>query len=303
VPISAPTDISNLALWLESKDTATLFQDIAGSSAVTADAQTVGTWNDKSGGSFHLTATADDTTRPTYHITSGVPWVEWDGTNDMLRRTADLGMYAAGAASIFVAVRGNPGTDRRLVASGNSGNNTPVYVPLQSGLVTANRAAAFIRNAAGTELFGSSGAVDLSTTAVFNNTDHVVGVVDTGSSLTLWIDGAEQTPIAYTRSGALTSDRFSLGALLRAAAANFWAGRIYEVAIYTKALDDTEAGDLSTYLAGALVADPAGGARVTGGGLVESRLLRRTALVKASRSMAGWMAKRDLWMPERRLAA
>ncbi len=52
----------------------------------------------------------------------------------------------------------------------------------------------------------------------------------------------------------VTFDRFALGDLLRTTAGSFFAGEVYEMAIYTRAIDDTEAGDLSTYLTGAFVA-------------------------------------------------
>jgi hypothetical protein len=56
---------ADLILWLEADDLTTLWQDVGGTSQVSADAQTVGKWDDKSGDGFHLTAAADDTTRPT----------------------------------------------------------------------------------------------------------------------------------------------------------------------------------------------------------------------------------------------
>jgi hypothetical protein len=306
MPINDPTDLSNLALWVRARDHASLGSP--------ADGGTPTGWNDLSGNAFHLTVGNG----PTYQANSGIPYVNLDGTDDYFFRNADLGMFAAGATSAFVAVRGNPNTDRRLIAAGNSADNGPIYSPLQSGQATSNRAAAFVRGA--TVMFHTATTVagDLSTTAVFNNADHVVGVVDTGTTLTLWIDGAEQSAIGspdYVRSGTPTFNRFALGALLRAAAGSFFAGRVYEAVVYLRALNDTEAGDVSTYLAAAFAPAPVGGGRMVGAGLLEGRHLRRPSLVRGScRSMAGWTAHRSglltparrpalILPPDRRLAA
>lgn len=249
--ISAPTDISNCVLWLKASDLTTLYQEIAGTTPVSADSQTVGTWKDKSGGAFDITAAADDTTRPTFNESGGVRWVTFDGTDDMLRRLADLGLYAAGAASIFAAIRGNPGTDRRLLASGNTGDVDPQYAMAVS-LTTASTGRPFLRNDAATVLINTDVQVN-----AYDNTDRVFGLIDTGSSMTPWLGGTEGSATTYTRSGTSTFDNFALGAIVRTTVGSFWDGRIYEVAIYTKALTDTEAGDLSTYLANAFV--PSGG--------------------------------------------
>lgn len=66
-----------------------------------------------------------------------------------------------------------------------------------------------------------------------------------------------------------------------------------------------EAFSSMTAIALKAVAGGGGGAvRVVGMGLTESRLLKRTQLIKAGRSMSGWTARRSgLLVPERRLAA
>ena len=54
--------------WFDAGDRSTLFQDRAGTIPVTTVGQFVGKWLDKSGNGNHATASADDTTRPTYQI-------------------------------------------------------------------------------------------------------------------------------------------------------------------------------------------------------------------------------------------
>jgi hypothetical protein len=55
-------------VWFDASDRSTLFQNIAGTTPVTAVGQPVGKWLDKSGNGNHAVASADDTTRPTYQI-------------------------------------------------------------------------------------------------------------------------------------------------------------------------------------------------------------------------------------------
>src|SRR5690349_20001558 len=104
------------ALWLEASDLTTLFQNIAGSTPVSADGQTVGAWNDKSGAGFNISAAADDSSLPIWNLNAGLSYVSFNGNGLILRRTADLGFYVAGAASIFMAVRLNPNTNAILIS-------------------------------------------------------------------------------------------------------------------------------------------------------------------------------------------
>lgn len=55
-------------VWFDASDRSTLFQDRAGTTPVTAIGQYVGKWLDKSGNNNHATASADDTSRPTWQI-------------------------------------------------------------------------------------------------------------------------------------------------------------------------------------------------------------------------------------------
>lgn len=244
--ILAPTDISGCVLWLRAKDLTTLFQLITAATAVAADGDVVGTWNDKSGVGNHVTATGNDTTRATYHISAQVPFVTFDGSNDILQRAASLGLYAAGAASVFAAMRAGPGNFVTFCAEGSSGGNNPIYSPIMSDSPSLTTATGIIRNDANTQTFALG--TDIQTNAWDSVVNQVYGVVDNGSSLTPWLNGVEGTAVAYTRSGSLTLDRFGLGGLRRAASSSYFGVDVYEFVAYNKALSDTEAADLSAYL-------------------------------------------------------
>lgn len=233
-----------LALWIDPSDTTTMFQSNAGTTVVT-NGSVCGFAGDKSGAAFHLTSAANDTTRPIWNSNTGRPYLQFTlATSTMLRRTADLGMYAAGACSVFFALRGNPGVDKRLLSSGNTGNDTPVYCPIQSDSATTTTASGFIRNDANSTLLASSTDIQVN---AFDNTDRVYGVIDDGSNLTPYLNGVAGTAVPYTRSGALTVDCLSLGALLRIAAGNFWEGRIYGLVVANRAIT-AERQNLTTWL-------------------------------------------------------
>jgi hypothetical protein len=115
------------SLWLEADQLSTLFTTVSGTTTP-ADTGTVGRWLDRSGNGFDLTAAADDTTRPTWNAGGGFPYVNFDGSNDVLRRTASLGMYEAGALSMFVATRANPTGGQHLVSERSSSSTAPFYI-------------------------------------------------------------------------------------------------------------------------------------------------------------------------------
>jgi hypothetical protein len=69
--------------WFDPSDLSTLWQDTAGTSAVTTDGQSVARIDDKSGNGRHMIqSTAGD--RPLYKTSGGLHWLLFDGVNDQL---------------------------------------------------------------------------------------------------------------------------------------------------------------------------------------------------------------------------
>lgn len=60
MPITAPTDITGCVLWLDGYETSTLFQDSAGTTAVTTVGDPVGRIEDLSGNGNHATQSDND---------------------------------------------------------------------------------------------------------------------------------------------------------------------------------------------------------------------------------------------------
>lgn len=70
-------------VWYDPSDLSTLWQDTAGTVAVTTDGQAVARINDKSGNAYHLThGTAAN--RPLYKTSGGLHWLDFDGVDDFL---------------------------------------------------------------------------------------------------------------------------------------------------------------------------------------------------------------------------
>ena len=86
--------------WWDVSDTATLWQDTAGASAVTADGQSVARIDDKSGAGLHMTQ-ATASRRPVYRTSGGLHWLEFDGVDDFMSAPAAGALTAT--HEVFVA--------------------------------------------------------------------------------------------------------------------------------------------------------------------------------------------------------
>jgi hypothetical protein len=241
--VSLPQSAS-IDLLLEAAP-ANLKQLVTNATDVTTDGDVVGYWADVSGNGFDFSATANDGTRPLYKTSGGLHWVEFDGTNDMLRRLAVLDLYNTGSYTFAVALRMAASANRSVfgeVANGTS----PIITPLGSDATTGDDAVANYRNNAATQILPTT--TD-SYVGAFDGNDAVFVITDDGSTLKTYKDGVSGTDRAYTRSGTVTPTRTSLGALMRATTINYFPGRIYGVAIWPGVvLDSTEIDEATTYL-------------------------------------------------------
>jgi hypothetical protein len=224
VPISDPTDISGCVLWLAA-------DDIVGLS----DGDPVSTWVDGSGTGD---ATSSGSGRPTYQTNelNGLPIVRFDGVNDYLVFTdRTLGEWSA----FFV-----------VAAVGDCGL-----------LGDADFAAPQAR-------YGQSGSNVLSTYDGTNNPQSseldaeqgdwvIVGFTRSGTTVTFWEGNTSRG--TGTNSGTQTWSSLGAHRPLDSSPANFLTGDIAEVVLYDSGLDNTERGDLVTYLTAKWFGDGGGG--------------------------------------------
>lgn len=142
-----------------------------------------------------------------------------DGTDDLL--TGSPFAYANGSAAFVFGVKGTVDVSDWIFGEGNSNNANPFY-GLASGAVDSGKLRLAARNDANTTLISSADT----TVDVFDGDPHVVVVIDTGSSYSYRVDGADAGSGSYTRSGTLTLDVTSLLALKRNTEGNWAAADI-----------------------------------------------------------------------------
>jgi hypothetical protein len=235
---------AELGLFIDPSDLSTLFNTITGTGAVSVAGTAVGTVNDKSGNAFHLTATGNDTTRPTYETTD-YPHLNFDGSNDKLRRLASLGMRDAGACTIALAIKGNPDSTSILISEGYSVNTTPFYM-IQANTSAATAGAFHHRTDGGVLNANNLG----SGTGAWDNTWRVVVIVDSGSNVKWYVDGVEVDSDNYTRSGLWQLvNRFALGCqFLQDSTNHFFVAKIRKLAIIKRAATAAERAAMTTHL-------------------------------------------------------
>jgi len=231
-----PSDLgSDLQAWYDGSDAATITD--AGSGKVSA-------WNDKSGNSRHLLQ-GTGANRPTW---DGVNTITANGTSEYLTNSSPF-MYANGSIMVSGVFKSNaPTAGRSLFGEGRTSNSTPIYQTMHnfaSGLEN-NDVYGYIRNDANSVLLANTLGFG---TTFFDDNWHVFNWIDTGSQITVVVDGvAGTTPRAYTRSGAMTLNTFSLFALVRTTIGNYMPGSGREFVI-SNILNDAKINKLNAYLA------------------------------------------------------
>lgn len=241
---TAALPTTGLILQLESDDLTTLFQDVAGTTPVTADGQTVGMWKNKQGDGFNLTAAADNATRPLYKTASGLSWIEFDGVDDILRALSARGAYSAGACTVMVAIRSPASSSGTMYGEGAStGSPGAFYSPMQNSSTDFNDMQATNRTDAGTFPLGGTLLGD---ETIIANTDLVFITTDSGTFIQGYADGVTKQNATYSRA-TTTLDRTSIGGNQRSSATNFFLGRIVGVWVWNRVLNSTELAAATSY--------------------------------------------------------
>lgn len=220
----SPKSIQGLGFWLDATDRNTLFQDSAGTTPVTADADPVGKWVNKSGtGTSVIQATAGS--RPLYKTAqqNGKPGVRFDGVDDALR-----------VASINLTIKTWVFCLKRISNTGNVSGISTLVNKSSDGLNcrtnndTTYRADGVSADAA--DLVFSGGTIRINGTAGFTfslGTAHVASFRNAGGA-------AVYDNISFGRRDG-TNDRL-------------WNGEFYEVIGYDTSLSDANVALVEAYL-------------------------------------------------------
>ena len=221
----------NLFAWFDAAATNTLFQDNAGATPVTADAQSVGKWNDRSGNGNHVTQ-ATGGAKPTYKVAiqSGKPALLYD-TGDYLDSVATLANFPT--TIVGVAKNGSTtGTQRGLVSA---------YHSILGGLRVYMDAA--------NTLTGSVGLVEVTKAntnkTIAAGTPVLFGVqADSGNVYTV----SDGTVVAAVSLALTTSQIVRVGGTNDNNTSNLLDGYLCEVLIYTALLNAAELATTVAYL-------------------------------------------------------
>lgn len=234
---------SEVGGWWDASDLKTMFTDTGATTPVTADAQVVLRWNDKSGRGNNVT---EATNGPAYKVDGG-GCLRFDGTNDLLSMASAIDLYAAGQASVFACLKSTALTSRYIFSVGSSGSNNPIYAPLFSTAANAANMSVYIRNDAGNELFINTNILQ---TGVFAGQTVVAGTIDTGTTITGFKNGIAGTVTSYSvaRTGVVTQDKTVIGALSRATPTAFIPMDLYELVVIGRLLSEAEIKALTRYL-------------------------------------------------------
>lgn len=197
-----PQNITTLR-WYDGFDIASL----------TLDNNTVEQFNDKSGNDGHISQ-SDASRKPAYANNT----ITFDGVNDYLFNNSPCMWDNPNGVHVFALVSAplDGGVSQRLLAEGSSSSTTPIYSLMMRDSIVAeqNLISQNIRNDVGSNLVTQ--ADNTNSSNAWDGNFKVVEHIDSLTQMKTVINAVDgDTPQSYTRSGTLSLDRFSIGALLR----------------------------------------------------------------------------------------
>ena len=241
-------------LWLAADDRFTLWKQIAGSTQVASASDPVGKWDDKSGNTFNLTALVDVIPGSTQNVSvpkfqnSQYRCVSFDGLNDVIGKTAALGLAASitshAGSTICMAIKPNPSSGRYLIAEFVT-SGQEIFFSIASDATTASKWVATVRNDAGGLLVNNQTLG----TSVYDNQWKVLTFIDDGTKFIGRVNGTQVGTYTYGTVGTLTSANFALGNSSLATSSFYFAADIAEIVIkLSGSISGTNLAHLETYM-------------------------------------------------------
>jgi hypothetical protein len=245
-----PSNIAGLSLWLDA--TTGLFDATTGGSPVTTDGATVARWEDQSGNARHISqSTAGSRPILKKSVQNGRNILRFDGVSNHLFMTSAF-IYSLGASTVFCVVSQTPSSppsaNASLITERNATSSFPSYIVIGNGTSDATRLRIFMRDDANANiLFSGSSTLQTASGTAFNSSYQLLGTVDTGSNIALYINKSSSVNGSYTRT-TLTLDRFTVGASRTGAATAFFACDLAEIIVYNSALSTNNRQLVENYL-------------------------------------------------------
>lgn len=216
----APTDIPDLALWLDASDASTI-TDVEGS---------VSQWDDKSGGGNHATQGSGSSQPKTgTRSVNGLNVIDNDGSNDALLIPSALYTYPAGSTTSFIVMQRDTSNQMRSLYSvesssvrfGFESNNTTIRYTHGTG------------NGTGPQLTGLT----------YDTNAHIVLGTRSATTRTVYQDGG--TGVSDT--GAVDATLSSFGTTSTSGLP--LDGTTAEIVLYSALLADAQINQVGNYLA------------------------------------------------------
>lgn len=194
-----------------------------------------------------LTTYQEITTAISYDSVGWSRYVRFDGIDDYLNLPY-MGLYANGSASVVLASSLLSNTTQSLLLSESSSvSSIPIYY-LYRHLVTTGRSNSYIRNNSNIMMLDWSDTLTPTLGAIVINS-----IIDSGSTLQQYDNSSDYDIANYTRSGVLTVNKTTIGALVYTTTTSFFNGNITGSLIITKsALSDTDRRRCEQFIASRL---------------------------------------------------
>lgn len=225
--------------WYDPSDLSTLWQDTAGTTAVTTDGQTVARIDDKSGNGNHLTQ-ATASARPTYRTSGGLHWLDFDGGDNLTSGTLGQTIMDSASGAVMACAAASDSTEAiYALVQEVAADNTPTgqYVVLFFDTRSSPKRSANFSPDTTSRLLDLDSEIDGAEKCFIFSHDGSVGngYVDNSAvsgSLTTTANFAEATAIRLgTQSGVFNLD-----------------GKIYGAVMLDRELTTAERGNLNTWL-------------------------------------------------------
>jgi hypothetical protein len=232
-----PLTISGLFGWWDTSDVATLFQDDAGATPVTASSDPVGMWKDSSGNARNFIQAGASTIKPTYQGAGG--GISFDG-GDYLTLYSQSTAFTAQTvlAVVQLEASGNVGARvfNQVVAGASDYNGTGHYIP--------------IRRASSLTAVGAYAAGgDRATVTNANGSKSLIVARHSGTAIVNRVNGVDSASYSHTLN--YTPERMRLMSNLVSAndaGGETGVGTYFEVMVFSVALSTTDRNALETYL-------------------------------------------------------
>ena len=224
-----PTDISNCELWLDGNDVSVLFSDVAGTSAITTNGQTIRCWKDKSGRGCNATQAGN---APIWNSSKYVNFTQSLGQFMNLPNGTLPFASGTNAYSIFAVANLNntANVGKTIIGNGSAGTNS--FNALQ------------IQNQSIANLWYNNDIAGGSLTA---NTFFIANIAFDGSTRYIYQTG---TSVNTTASSGWAAPNTNNVIGVEPATGNwYYDGNIGEILVYNTALTTSQRQQVEGYLA------------------------------------------------------